>query len=80
MPYGCLVRATDGKKKVSTLLGPKDVLRFQDAYDTILKVSGCRLRGKGATWIGAAEKESLVSQKLMWLPCISNFSRPRWTR
>ena len=46
VPYGCLVRATDGKKKVSTLLGPKDVLRFQDAYDTILKVSGCHLCGR----------------------------------
>lgn len=37
--YKCLVRATDGKKKVSTILAGKELARFTDSYDTILKVS-----------------------------------------
>lgn len=40
VPYGCLVRATDGKKKVSTIVSQKDLGRFQDAYRTILRVGG----------------------------------------
>ena len=36
--YKCLVRATDGKKKVSTILAGKELARFTDSYDTILKV------------------------------------------
>ncbi|KAK4489934.1 hypothetical protein RD792_000583 [Penstemon davidsonii] len=35
--YRCLIRATDGKKTISTLVGPKDHQRFQSSYATILK-------------------------------------------
>nr|XP_043632755.1 signal recognition particle 14 kDa protein [Erigeron canadensis] len=35
--YKCLVRATDGKKNISTLVGTKDHQRFQASYATILK-------------------------------------------
>nr|DAD25308.1 TPA_asm: hypothetical protein HUJ06_026772 [Nelumbo nucifera] len=35
--YRCLVRATDGKKTISTVLSAKDHLRFQASYATILK-------------------------------------------
>ncbi len=36
----CLVRATDGKRKLSTVVVGKDLARFQDSYSTILKVGG----------------------------------------
>ncbi|KAA8517317.1 hypothetical protein F0562_017610 [Nyssa sinensis] len=35
--YRCLVRATDGKKTISTSVGAKDHQRFQASYATILK-------------------------------------------
>lgn len=35
--FRCIVRATDGKKKISTLLSAKDHYRFQMAYATVLK-------------------------------------------
>ncbi|KAK4798394.1 hypothetical protein SAY86_030720 [Trapa natans] len=35
--YRCLVRATDGKKTISTSVGTKDHQRFQASYATILK-------------------------------------------
>ncbi|KAL6578204.1 RNA-binding signal recognition particle subunit srp14 [Orobanche minor] len=36
--FKCLVRATDGKKNIATMLvGPKDHQRFQSSYATILK-------------------------------------------
>ncbi|KAM7460914.1 hypothetical protein LguiA_029035 [Lonicera macranthoides] len=35
--YRCLVRATDGKKNISTLVGAKDHQKFQASYATILK-------------------------------------------
>ncbi|CAM6098354.1 unnamed protein product [Calypogeia fissa] len=35
--FRCIVRATDGKKKISTLLSAKDHHRFQMAYATVLK-------------------------------------------
>ncbi|GLJ25398.1 hypothetical protein SUGI_0486200 [Cryptomeria japonica] len=35
--YRCLVRATDGKKTISTTLSAKDHQRFQAAYATVLK-------------------------------------------
>ncbi|KAK9287954.1 hypothetical protein L1049_016399 [Liquidambar formosana] len=35
--YRCLVRATDGKKKISTSVGAKDHQRFQASYATVLK-------------------------------------------
>ncbi|KAI4332027.1 hypothetical protein L6164_016968 [Bauhinia variegata] len=35
--YRCLIRATDGKKTISTSVGQKDHQRFQASYATILK-------------------------------------------
>lgn len=35
--YRCLIRATDGKKTISTMVGAKDHQRFQASYATILK-------------------------------------------
>ncbi|KAG6408415.1 hypothetical protein SASPL_131426 [Salvia splendens] len=35
--FKCLIRATDGKKTISTMVGPKDHQRFQSSYATILK-------------------------------------------
>ncbi|KAL8171474.1 hypothetical protein V2J09_023278 [Rumex salicifolius] len=35
--YKCLVRATNGKKTISTSLGVKDHQRFQASYALILK-------------------------------------------
>ncbi|XP_073047744.1 signal recognition particle 14 kDa protein [Primulina eburnea] len=37
LEYKCLIRATNGKKTISTMVGPKDHLRFQSSYATILK-------------------------------------------
>ncbi|KAG5233325.1 signal recognition particle family protein [Salix suchowensis] len=35
--YRCLIRATDGKKSISTSVGARDHQRFQASYATILK-------------------------------------------
>ncbi|KAJ6794032.1 signal recognition particle 14 kDa protein isoform X2 [Iris pallida] len=37
LEYKCLVRATDGKKNISTELSAKDHQKFQASYATILK-------------------------------------------
>ncbi|XP_038710509.1 signal recognition particle 14 kDa protein-like [Tripterygium wilfordii] len=44
--YRCLVRATDGKKTISTSVGAKDHLRFQSSYATILKAHMTSLKKK----------------------------------
>lgn len=35
--YKCLIRATDGKKKITTEIGSKEQGRFQNSYSTILR-------------------------------------------
>lgn len=35
--YRCLVRATDGKKTISTSLSAREHLKFQSSYATVLK-------------------------------------------
>eukprot|EP00873_Tetraselmis_striata_P024327 jgi/Tetstr1/444591/TSEL_032441.t1 len=42
----CLVRATDGKRKFSTTLGPGDNSKFQASYHTILKANMDALKKK----------------------------------
>ncbi|OAY51835.1 signal recognition particle 14 kDa protein [Manihot esculenta] len=37
LEYRCLIRATNGKKTISTSVGPKEHQRFQASYATILK-------------------------------------------
>ncbi|GMH30678.1 hypothetical protein Nepgr_032521 [Nepenthes gracilis] len=44
--YRCLVRATDGKKKISASVGAKDHQRFQASYATILKAHMTALKKK----------------------------------
>ncbi|KAF5733927.1 hypothetical protein HS088_TW16G00368 [Tripterygium wilfordii] len=44
--YRCLIRATDGKKTISTSVGPKDHQRFQSSYATILKAHMTSLKKK----------------------------------
>jgi hypothetical protein len=39
LEYKCLVRATDGKRKLSATLNGKELVKFQASYGTILKVS-----------------------------------------
>eukprot|EP00890_Picochlorum_soloecismus_P006359 jgi/Picsp_1/6724/NSC_04065-R1_signal recognition particle 14 kda protein len=40
LEYKCLIRATDGrKKKISTVVSGKEVVKFQDSFDTILKAN-----------------------------------------
>lgn len=39
VPCKCLVRATDGKRKLSTVLAAAELPRFQDSYATIMRVS-----------------------------------------
>lgn len=40
LEYKCLVRATDGrKKKISTVVSGKELVKFQDSFDTILKAN-----------------------------------------
>ncbi|GAQ88874.1 signal recognition particle 14kDa family protein [Klebsormidium nitens] len=44
--YKCLIRATDGKKKISTAVSVKEVARFQTAYATVLKAHMDALKKK----------------------------------
>ncbi|KAI3432642.1 hypothetical protein D9Q98_004188 [Chlorella vulgaris] len=37
LAYHCLVRATDGSKKLSTVVEGKDFARFHDSYSTIIR-------------------------------------------
>lgn len=36
--YHCLVRATDGERKLTTVVQGKELARFQDSYTTIMRV------------------------------------------
>ncbi|KAK9153188.1 hypothetical protein Sjap_000668 [Stephania japonica] len=42
--YTCLVRATDGKKTISTSVSAKDQQRFQASYATVLKAHMSKLK------------------------------------
>ncbi|CAA6667729.1 unnamed protein product [Spirodela intermedia] len=46
--YRCLVRATDGKRNISTSLSAKDHQRFQASYATLLKAHMDALKKEGA--------------------------------
>ncbi|RCH79145.1 RNA-binding signal recognition particle subunit srp14 [Rhizopus stolonifer] len=35
--YPCLVRATFKKQKISTIVAPNDMSKFQNAYSTVLR-------------------------------------------
>ncbi|KAK6935151.1 Signal recognition particle, SRP14 subunit [Dillenia turbinata] len=65
--YRCLIRATDGKKTISTSVGAKEHQRFQASYSTILKAHMTALKKrerkdkKKAT--GEADKKSDQTKK-----------------
>lgn len=40
----CLVRATDGKRRISTTVPASKQVKFQDAYSTVMKASMDSLR------------------------------------
>ncbi|XP_063803567.1 signal recognition particle 14 kDa protein isoform X2 [Pseudophryne corroboree] len=42
----CLLRATDGKKKISTVVSSKDVNKFQMAYSNLLRANMDGLKKK----------------------------------
>ncbi|KAK2641964.1 hypothetical protein Ddye_023727 [Dipteronia dyeriana] len=42
--YKCLIRATDGKQKISTTVGVKDHQRFRASYATLLKAHVAALK------------------------------------
>ncbi|KAL3132715.1 RNA-binding signal recognition particle subunit srp14 [Trebouxia sp. C0010 RCD-2024] len=54
--YTCLVRATDGKKKIATEIGVKEQGRFQTSYATILKAHMDALKRKERTKRPASKK------------------------
>ncbi|XAR62562.1 hypothetical protein NMG60_11017368 [Bertholletia excelsa] len=64
--FKCLVRATDGKKTISTIVGMKDHQRFQASYATILKAQMTALKKrerKEKRKAADANKNGKVSKK-----------------
>ncbi len=45
--HKCLFRATNGKKKLSTVISSKDVTKFQMAYANVLKANTDNLKKRG---------------------------------
>ncbi|XP_022085994.1 signal recognition particle 14 kDa protein-like [Acanthaster planci] len=45
--HKCLFRATNGKKKLSTVISSKDVTKFQMAYANVLKANMDNLKKRG---------------------------------
>ena len=44
LEYHCLVRATDGDRKLTTVVRGSELAKFQDSYTTIMRVrltAGC---------------------------------------
>ncbi|XP_057957192.1 signal recognition particle 14 kDa protein [Malania oleifera] len=65
--YRCLVRATDGKKTISTSVGAKDHQRFQASYATILKAHMTALKKrerKDKKKAAEADKKPNIVKKL----------------
>ncbi|CAK0787488.1 hypothetical protein CVIRNUC_010708 [Coccomyxa viridis] len=58
LPYVCLVRATDGKRKISTTVTAKDYSRFQESYATILKAHMDALKRREKTKAKPAAKKA----------------------
>ncbi|XP_073004433.1 signal recognition particle 14 kDa protein [Typha latifolia] len=64
--YRCLVRATDGRKTISTSLSAKDHQKFQASYATILKAHMSALKKrerKDKKKSAEAEKKPVSSKK-----------------
>ncbi|CAK8687129.1 signal recognition particle 14 kDa protein-like [Clavelina lepadiformis] len=54
----CLIRATNGKKKLSTVVNAKDINRFQMAYTSVLRANldGLKKHGKKKAKTKVAEQ------------------------
>ncbi|XP_070577491.1 signal recognition particle 14 kDa protein-like [Ptychodera flava] len=52
----CLIRATNGKKKISTVISSKDVNKFQMAYATVLKANMDNLKKRDKSSKGKGKK------------------------
>ncbi|KAK4755075.1 hypothetical protein SAY87_008832 [Trapa incisa] len=65
--YRCLVRATDGKKTISTSVGTKDHQQFQASYATILKAHMTALKKRERKYkkkaVGTDNKEGDLKKK-----------------
>lgn len=76
LEYKCLVRATDGKRKLSTVVVGKDLARFQDAYSTILRVrASCTGRGACRGLVVWSGSRRLGNGLASWWP---KFLRGSW--
>lgn len=58
----CLFRATDGKKKLSTVVNSKDVNRFQLAYANVLKLNMDNLKKRDKRTEKGKVKKSKATQ------------------
>ena len=59
LEYHCLVRATDGKRKLTTVVQGKDLARFQESFTTIMRVGAGRMPHCGSfflSWQAAGEQ------------------------
>ncbi|XP_002739221.1 signal recognition particle 14 kDa protein-like [Saccoglossus kowalevskii] len=54
--HKCLVRATNGKKKITTVISSKDVNKFQMAYATVLKANVDSLKKRDKSSKGKGNK------------------------
>ncbi|CAN1187249.1 Signal recognition particle 14 kDa protein [Linum perenne] len=69
LEYRCLIRATNGKKTISTSVGAKEHQKFQASYATILKAHMTALKKrerkdkKKATDAAASKKEESLKKK-----------------
>jgi len=52
----CLIRATNGKKKLSTVINAKDINRFQMAFTSVLRANLDGLKKHGKKKVKSAHK------------------------
>ncbi|XP_009862302.2 signal recognition particle 14 kDa protein-like [Ciona intestinalis] len=54
----CLIRATNGKKKLSTVVNAKDINKFQMAYTSVLRANldGLKKHGKKKSKLASSSK------------------------
>ncbi len=64
--YHCLVRATDGSRKLSTVVQGKDLAKFYDSYTTIQRVSGVWRGECGA----GMQAQGLALHCSAWCTCL----------
>uniref|UniRef100_A0A667G3Z3 Signal recognition particle 14 kDa protein n=1 Tax=Lynx canadensis TaxID=61383 RepID=A0A667G3Z3_LYNCA len=62
----CLLRATDGKKKISTVVSSKEVNKFQMIKSNSYDVGGSTGCGSGTTFIWPKHKYFRVPSTYLW--------------